>query len=46
MKIIEFHVRIMKITKNHKVPHEKNENHEKHIIQSENHENRENYRIS
>ena len=46
MKIIKFHVRIKKITKNHKVPHEKNENHEKLIIQRENHENHENHKIS
>ena len=46
MTIIEFHVRITKINKNHTVPHETHENHEKLIFHRENHENHETHKIS
>ena len=45
MKIIEFLVRIMKITKKSRVLQQNHENHKKHMIPNENHANHENLRI-
>ena len=45
MKIIEFQLRITKITKNHSIPCENHENYENHRIPLENHKKHENHRI-
>ena len=43
MKVIEFHVRIIKNQENHIIPHENFENHENLKIPNRNHENQKNH---
>ena len=44
-KILELHVRIMKIIKNYRIECENHENHENLRTARDNHENHENHRI-